>query len=72
MPPRRHITLAVVVILVFLGFSYFLTADHDEGTFVVELPVDSVLKGTATAPKLENATLKSVIIPHSSFYHTIS
>ena len=69
MPPRRHLTLAVAAILVFLGISYLLTAGHDDGAFNVELPSDSVLKGTATAPKLENATLKFVTYPLHAHVH---
>ena len=69
MPPRRHLTLALAAILVFLGFSYLLTAGHDDGSFHIELPSDSALKGAATAPKLENATLKFVILPHLSIIY---
>jgi hypothetical protein len=60
MPPRRHITLAVIAIATFLGISFLLTsgAPRDDVFDVGAPPSDSVLHGIATAPKLENATLK--------------
>jgi len=59
MPPRRHITLVVAVILTFLGVSFLLSTGGDRDGFDISTPLSaSVLRGEATAPKLENATLK--------------
>jgi hypothetical protein len=66
MPPRRHITLAIVCILTFIGFSFLLTSagsHHEDGESFEKgfsMPEKDVLMGEATAEKLGNETLKYV------------
>jgi len=69
MPRRQHVTVwMIIAVAVFLGITFVLTfRGGSEGSHVDYAPVaqepilmdDSILKGTATAPKLENATLKA-------------
>ncbi|KFY10894.1 hypothetical protein V491_07419 [Pseudogymnoascus sp. VKM F-3775] len=61
MPPRRHVTLALIAIVAFITFSFFLSSGgHQDSVFDTSVvPSDSVLHGVATAPKLENATIKA-------------
>ncbi|KAH8602977.1 ERV/ALR sulfhydryl oxidase domain-containing protein [Bisporella sp. PMI_857] len=64
--PRR-VVVATAVVLVFLTFSFFLTfhghaSDENGFTPIAQEQIvldDGILKGAATAAKLENATLKA-------------
>lgn len=60
MPPRRHVTLALIAIVAFIAFSFLLSSGGQQrAAFDTSIPPsDSVLHGVATAPKLENATVK--------------
>jgi hypothetical protein len=62
MLPRRHNLTVLIVIAVsaFLGFSIILSfAGHTQDHPYKDLQTsDTILHGTATAAKLENATLK--------------
>jgi FAD-linked sulfhydryl oxidase len=69
MPRRQHVTLLLLLgISAFLGLSFVLTLRGGPGSYNYLLPAsqepilvdNEILLGTATAPKLENATLKYV------------
>lgn len=69
MPRRQHVTLLLLLgISAFLGLSFVLTLRGRPGSYNYLLPAshepipvsNEILLGTATAPKLENATLKYV------------
>ncbi|KFY26224.1 hypothetical protein V493_04219 [Pseudogymnoascus sp. VKM F-4281 (FW-2241)] len=61
MPPRRHVTLALIAIVAFIAFSFLLSSggQRDAAYDTSIAPSDNVLHGVATAPKLENATIKA-------------
>jgi FAD-linked sulfhydryl oxidase len=70
MPRRQHVTLFMLLgISAFIGFSLLVMSRSHSSSYTSyiipaskeEIPVENeILLGTATAPKLENATLKYV------------
>lgn len=87
MPRRQHITVIVMIaVAAFLTFSFMWTFGGNGGrgqladdkyTPLAQEPVlldDGILKGEATATKLENATLKcvSVFTIHDAQANTIA
>jgi len=70
MPRRQHVTVfTIIAVVAFLSLSFYWTFRDQAGSAadvyyppVAQEPVlldDGILRGVATAPKLENATLKA-------------